>query len=384
MNLSETLAYLRNKVDNIINNITEDKGHLDHPEDLIFLRGVGGANQAVQSMTDTVANPDKVTIKWDGYPALIFGRNSNGKFTILDKHMFNKKDGSGRQIFSPEQFAQYDMARGVNRSDLHQLIAQIWPGLEKSDRSKGYYWSDLLFNKPLVEKNGLYTFKANPNGITYTVDANSELGKFFEGKKSGIVVHQYIAPDALTTDQAIPLDGTIGKLKNNSDVAILPAKMPITPKLKISSTLLKKAQATIQKYGQAVEQLMSTAPQARNTFNQLFTTYINKRIVSGNLNELLNGFMEYVDSRPMTDKMREKINQHLTANKTGLIGAFNIWVSIYNLKMDIVNQLNKAAMTAPIKGYLQDGTQTQEGFVSNGLKFVDRMGFSRQNLAGRQ
>jgi hypothetical protein len=384
MNLTETLAYLRNKVDNITNVVTEDKGHLDHPEDLIFLRGTQGANQAVQAMADTVANPDKVTIKWDGYPALIFGRNSNGKFTILDKHMFNKKDGSGRQVFSPEQFAQYDQARGVNRSDLHQLIAQIWPGLEKSDRSKGYYWGDLLFSKPLVEKNGLYTFKANPNGITYTVDANSELGKFFDGKTSGIVVHQYIAPDALTTDQATPLDGTIGKLKNNSDVAILPAKMPITPKLKINSSLLKKAQATIQKYGEAVEQLMTTAPQARNTFNQLFTTYINKRIVAGDLNELLNGFMEYVNSRPMTDKMREKINQHLTANKAGLVGAFSIWVAIYNLKMDIVNQLNKAAMTAPVKGYLQDGTQTQEGFVSHGLKFVDRMGFSRQNLAGRQ
>jgi hypothetical protein len=384
MNLTETLAYLRNKVDNITNVVTEDKGHLDHPEDLIFLRGTQGANQAVQAMADTVANPDKVTIKWDGYPALIFGRNSNGKFTILDKHMFNKKDGSGRQVYSPEQFAQYDMARGVNRSDLHQLIAQIWPGLEKSDRSKGYYWGDLLFSKPLVEKNGLYTFKANPNGITYTVDANSELGKFFDGKTSGIVVHQYIAPDALTTDQATPLDGTIGKLKNNSDVAILPAKMPITPKLKINSSLLKKAQATIQKYGEAVEQLMTTAPQARNTFNQLFTTYINKRIVAGDLNELLNGFMEYVNSRPMTDKMREKINQHLTANKAGLVGAFSIWVAIYNLKMDIVNQLNKAAMTAPVKGYLQDGTQTQEGFVSHGLKFVDRMGFSRQNLAGRQ
>ena len=52
-------------------------------------------------------------------------------------------------------------------------------------------------------------------------------------------------------------------------------------------------------------------------------------------------------------------------------------------KMNIVDQLNKAAMTAPVKGYLQDGTQTQEGFVSHGLKFVDRMGFSRQNLAGR-
>ena len=383
MDLTETLAYLRNKVDSINNVITEDKGHLDHPEDLIFLRGVQGANQAVQAMADTVAKPEKVTIKWDGYPALIFGRNSNGKFSILDKHMFNKKDGSGRQVFSPEQFAQYDMARGVNRSDLHQLIAQIWPGLAKSDRSKGYYWGDLLFSKPLVEQNGLYTFKANPKGITYTVDANSELGKFLDGKNSGIVVHGYIPPDALTTDQSTPLDGTIGNLKNNSDVAILPAKMPITPNLKLNSALFKKTQSTIAKYGQAVEQLMTTAPQARNTFNQLFTTYINKRIVAGDLNELLNGFMEYVNSRPMTDKMREKINQHLDANKAGLVGAFSIWVAIYNLKMNIVDQLNKAAMTAPVKGYLDDGTQTQEGFVSHGLKFVDRMGFSRQNLAGR-
>jgi len=383
MNLSEALALLRNKVDNITNVIAEDKGHLDHPEDLIFLRGTQGANQAIQAMADTVANPEKVTIKWDGYPALIFGRNSNGKFTILDKHMFNKKDGSGRQVFSPEQFAQYDMARGVNRSDLHQLIAQIWPGLEKSDRSKGYYWGDLLFSKPLAEKNGLYTFKANPKGITYTVDANSDLGKFLDGKNSGIVVHGFIPPTALTTDQSSPLDGTIGNLKNNSDVAILPAKMPITPNLKINSTLFKKAQATIQKYGEAVEQLMTTAPQARNTFNQLFTTYINKRIVAGDLNDLYAGFIEYVQSRPMTDKMREKINQHLEVNKNGVVGAFTIWVEMYKLKMSIVHQLNKAAESSPVKGQLDDGTETHEGFVSNGLKFVDRMGFSRQNLAGR-
>ena len=382
MNLSESLALLRDKVNSLT--LTEDKGHLDHPEDLIFLGGVDGASRAVQAMLDTATNPDKITIKWDGYPALIFGRGVNGKFSIMDKHMFNKKDLSGRQVFSPEQFAQYDQERGVDRSDLHQIIAQIWPGLEKSDRSKGYYWGDLLFKQPLQEQNGLYTFKANPNGITYTVDANSELGNFFKGKTSGIVVHQYIAPDALTTDQAVPLDGTIGQLKNNSNVAILPAKMPITPTVKVDASLLKKAKSEIAKYGQAVEKLMSTAPQARNTFNQLFTVYINKKIVSGDLNNLLDGFMEFFNSRPMTDSMRNKITQHLKENKAGLVGAFSIWIAIYNLKMSIVNQLNKAAETAPVKGYLQDGTQTQEGFVSHGLKFVDRMGFSRQNLAARR
>jgi hypothetical protein len=160
--------------------------------------------------------------------------------------------------------------------------------------------------------------------------------------------------------------------------------MPTAPKLKIDTTLTKNAQNAIKKYGPAVDKLMNTAPQARNTFNQLFTVYINKKIVAGDLNNLLAGFMDFVQNRPMTDKMKAKIVEHLQANEAGLVGAFTIWIEMYKLKMSVVNQLNKAAMTAPVKGYLQDGTQTQEGFVSHGLKFVDRMGFSRQNLAGRQ
>ena len=383
MNLTESLALLSSKIDQLSTVVTEAKGHLDHPEDLIFLDGTQGANRAVQASVDTVKNPATVTIKWDGYPALIFGRGDNGKFSIMDKHMFNKKDLSGRQVFSPEQFVQYDRDRGVDRSGLHQLIAEIWPGLEKSDRSKGYYWGDLLFSQPLQDQNGMYKFKANPNGIAYTVEANSEVGQLFKGKQAAIVVHQFIPPNAATTDEASPLDGGIGSLKNNSNVAIVPAKMPITPKLKISSKLVNKAQSDIKKYGPAVDQLLNTAPQASTTFRGLFTTYINKKIVAGDLNNLVDGFMEYFNSRPMTDAMRAKLTQHLEANKAGLVGAFTIWASLYQLKMAIVDQLNKAAKSSPVQGYLDNGTNTQEGFVSHGLKFVDRMGFSRQNLAGR-
>lgn len=386
MNLTESLSLMRDQIKNLENTnkpIFEDKGHLDHPEDLIFLGGSAGANRAVQATIDTISKPEKVTIKWDGYPALIFGRGVNGRFSIMDKHMFNKKDGTGREIYSPEQFVKYDVDRGVVRSNLHQLIENIWPGLEKSDSSKGYYWGDLLFSAPLENQDGLYKFKANPNGIAYTVEADSDVGKFLTGKTAGIVVHQYLSPEAYSTDDATPLDGTIGNLKNASDVAIVPAKMPITPKLKLNNSLVKKATSAIQKYGDAVDQLMSTAPQARNTFNQLFTTYINKKIVSGDLSNLLPDFMTYVSERPMTGQMKAKIDNHLQQNIDGVKGAFEIWAALYALKMSVVEQLNKAAEASPVKGYLQDGTQTQEGFVSHGLKFVDRMGFSRQNLAGR-
>ena len=49
----------------------------------------------------------------------------------------------------------------------------------------------------------------------------------------------------------------------------------------------------------------------------------------------------------------------------------------------VVEQLDNAAKSSPVKGYLDDGTETHEGFVANGLKFVNRMGFSRQNLAAK-
>lgn len=370
---------------NILESLTivEAKGHLDHPEDLVILNDIAGSNQAINSIIAAAKKPKEFTIKWDGYPALIFGRGSNGKFSIMDKHMFNKKDMSGRQIYSPEQFIQYDKARGVDRAELHDVISNIWAGLQKASQgTKGYYWGDMLFGKALQDQDGLYKFKANPNGITYTVDVDSEIGKLLTGKTAGVAVHQYLAPDAATTDDAISLKGTIGQLKNDSDVAIVPSAMPVVPNIKVDDKLVTQAKAAIGKYSKDVQSLMQ-APQARNTFNQLFTTYINKKIVSGDLSNLASEFMDYFESRPMTVSMKKKLSDHINANKQGIIGLFTIWSAIYNLKNSVVDQLAKQAEQSPVKGYLQSGQQSQEGFVSHGLKFVDRMGFSRQNLAGR-
>ena len=124
---------LLDRLEQINTVIVEAKGHLDHPEDLVFLEDEQGARRAIDAIIKTVENPQTITIKWDGYPALIFGRGPDGNFTIMDKHMFNKKDGTGRQVFSPKGFVEYDQARGVNRGDLYNLIATIWPGLEKED-----------------------------------------------------------------------------------------------------------------------------------------------------------------------------------------------------------------------------------------------------------
>jgi len=372
-----------------LENITilrESKGHLDHPEDLVFLEGSSGAKRAIETIISTIEHPTSVTIKFDGYPSLIFGRGHDNKFSIMDKHMFNKKDSSGRKVYSPAEFLAYDKARGVDRGNLYTLISNIWPGLERDDRaSAGYYWGDLLFSAALnADNNGTFTFKANPNGITYKVDSDSDIGRLLAGKTAGMSVHQFIPADAMSTDEAISLDGGIGNLQNASNVAIIPSRMPITPKLKMPASIRNIALRELNTYSSAITSLMDNAPQARNSFGQLFTVYINKKIVSGSLSNLLRDFYAYVEARQMSDGMKSKILAHLKQNKEGVLGAFKVWIAIYNLKMNVVNQLDNASKHSPVKGFLDDGTESHEGFVSNGIKYVNRPGFAAQNLGGKK
>jgi hypothetical protein len=366
-------------------NIVEAKGHVDHPEDLVFLEGSKGASRALNTILSVSKKPKQVTIKWDGYPALIFGRNESGKFSIMDKHMFNKKDGAGRNVFSARQFAQYDVNRGVIRSDLSTLINSIWKDLSNATPMEpGYYWGDLLFSSPLQEKDGMYTFRANPNGITYTVDANCEAGKLFQGKQAAIAVHQTIPANSPSTDFAKSLNGTIGHLENNTNVAIIKSAMPVPPKVQIDQALVDQANNSIASYGAMADDVLNNAPQARNAFVGLFTVYINKRVVSGNLNGMGTDFLKFVSERPLTEAMRQKLIEYITLKKEEIKGMFQIWVDLYKLKTPVVEQLQAQAATGPIKGYLSNNTQSQEGFVFNGLKFIDRMGFSRQNLQGQR
>lgn len=415
MNLSESLSILKSKIDSLsVINEAFTGGHAPHLEDSVYLQGTTGVQDALKSVAATIKKPQTATIKWDGYPALIFGRGTNGKFSISDKHMFNKPDGSGRAIYSPEQFIEYDKARGVERSGLAAIIPIIWPGLEKSSKgTKGYYWGDLLFSQPLKDNNGQFIFKANPNGITYTVDANSEIGHELAGKTAGIAVHQYIEANAAekatqmsaagekvhATDLAVSLNGELGGLKNDSNVAILPSKMPQTPKIQVPNTEVAHLKSELTKYGPALDKLLDTSYLGINpsTFaNNLIGVYFNKKIRDGNLNNLTQGFYDFIESRPLTGPMKQKLLTgytdkktgkeypgHIPANQAGVDALMHIWIAVYQLKTEILNQLNKAAEDSPVQGALDDGTKGQEGFVANGYKYVDRMGFSRQNFGSR-
>ncbi len=146
-------------------------GRTPHPEDAIFL-GSAAVAQQISGLKALIANPANLTIKWDGYPALIFGRLPNGKLGMADKYMFDK----GVLVTSPEEWQQYDAqkASGGLRGTLYDAAAQLWPGLDAATEGPGFYWADLMYSGKLVPQQGVYAFK--PNLVEYHVDVNSPLG----------------------------------------------------------------------------------------------------------------------------------------------------------------------------------------------------------------
>jgi hypothetical protein len=352
---------------------------IDHPEDLIFSGGSAGAARAIQALTDVANNPETITVKWDGFPAIVFGRNHDGVLVVADKHMFTKKDGSGR-VTSLEQFIQYDANRGANRGDLYEKMRVLWPALEQAvpTNSRGYYWGDLLWvGVPLVQGDR-YVFK--PNTVTYSIAVNSALGKRIANTVGGIVIHQFF-PDF---DQEPIVLGNTGDLNLSAPVCIFTPRMDITPKIGQPVRLIKQAQADLKKFGAAIDKLLDPVSLAEIKCKDL--PALMQKFVNARVRGERRTFAEWVPSVVTGAKAQNLLGTnedgYLYQYAGGLNGAFALFDDITQIKHNLIEQLDnqQGAVQSSIMG--QRGG---EGYVfptSQGLiKLVNRNTFSAANFA---
>ena len=359
---------------------------IPHPEDAIWTGGIDKAKQAVADIANMAKSSAPTTIKWDGFPAVVFGRNVDGQLMVTDKHMFEKKDGSGR-VTSPDAFKQYDMARGADRSDLHAKIDILWPALEAIIPSnfRGFYFGDLLYAGRLQPQQGFYVFK--PNTITYRVKADSPTGKHIANSLAGIAVHSFI-PGIGEADQ--PLTGIGGLPADGNPIWFVSGEMP-APKVKIAAADTASVNKLIAQYESSVTSFLSDLTQlkAKGVIG-LASKYITSKINEGNFDNMLQGFYTYLAgnlSGTASAKLlgtKQQPGYLYKEGSQGLAGMFAIWVAVYNLKLEVKKQIDTQQASGDIQAYTGDEVG-HEGYVVGGgadkFKLIDRLGFSRANFA---
>jgi hypothetical protein len=111
-----------------ISSLNEDKDpRIPYVEDLVFKTGLKGLRQALDIIKQSAENSRKyVSIKWDGSPALIFGRKPNGEFVLTDKSGATAAGYDGlatnpgmiKDIMQRRDAADAARGKKSNRSDL--------------------------------------------------------------------------------------------------------------------------------------------------------------------------------------------------------------------------------------------------------------------------
>ena len=344
---------------------------IEHLEDLVFEKGSRGIKEALQIIADAAADTAKTTtVKWDGKPAIIFGRKPTGEFVLTDKSGFLAKGYDGLAT-SPEQIAKIMNQRGGERGDLIAIYVKLWPLLSAAVPAnfQGYIQGDLLYTQTPPEVAGAYVFR--PNFIEYKIPANSNLGQQIGNSEVGVAIHTRIA------DPMSPAE-PLGDVK----LRPVPGLLLITPNVKEiqnvhpNAKLVSELKQLLRAKGPAIDQLFSPIDLRSHGITDLpalCKRYINSRITS-NFDNLLPGFGEWLRANVTPRKFANIVEylQSPRSNMDGISAAFTAFLGLHDLKSDLLQQLDRQ----------QPG---QEGWVlatpAGRAKLVNRFGFSAGNRA---
>ena len=311
---------------------------IEHLEDLVFRRGTAGIKQALEIVKHATEAPAKTTTaKWDGKPAVIFGRKpSTGEFVLTDGSGFEAKGYDGLAT-SPQMMADIQSRRSGDRTELIQLYAQLFPVLEAAlpANFRGYVKGDLLYMDTPPDISGNYVFR--PNTIEYKIPVRSALGQRIGASKIGVAIHSMYSD---VGEPRQPLRGV-----SFAPVPGLMLEKPATPsQLQTETNAEKQLKQIVQTHGSDIDTLFNPAELRANKITdlaKLAVDFINTKVGAPlNPATLLPEFGDWLQTRVTPQKFRNIVEylQSPTSNTAALAAAFTAFVLLHDLKMHLKRQ----------------------------------------------
>jgi len=393
--------------------LNEDKNtHLEHLEDEIINNGLKGAKTAVRflnSLRDMLngvgKGSTKITVKWDGAPAVFAGTNpENGKFFVATKSLFNK---TPKINYTNADIASNHGSEGP--TDKLKVALKHLPKLGM----KGIFQGDIMFTKEdLVEEevDGVKSVVFTPNTITYAVPADSKLASTIRKASIGVVWHtSYSGKTIAGLKASFGVDAS--KFKTTKSVWSEDAGVKNVSKV---AGLSKADTKSLEK---KINQLKGAIKKAGGFFNMLarektilslggqLKIFFNSKIREGmqlsDTKKLVVEFNKYYvdrmtkeiaskkreDTKKKFKKIQDSALKELRKHKNEIYFAFATYLAIKEAKMIVVDQLNKiegiGTFLKTPKGF---EVTAPEGYVAinaksgKAIKLVDRLGFSYANF----
>jgi hypothetical protein len=375
--------------------------HLTHLEELVLTQGPKGYDMArsfllelLETLKGNSRSHVQTSVKWDGAPAMFVGIiPENGRFFVGTKSIFNK--------VPKINYTEEDIIE--NHGHAPGLVDKLTKALKylPSLGIKNILQGDFMFDDEMldtVDIDGEPHYRFKPNTIVYAVPVNSNLGQEIGQSKFGIVFH--------TTYESLDSGAAFGADVSNlnrvpgiwyDDAFFTDDTGTVTltanEETKITE-LVEKADSVNQKID------YNDIPSA------FLNVYINSEIKAGAfLQDPEKSFLGFINwysvriekriSNLKSEKGRaratatgEQALQSINDKKEDILNLFRVSRLLFEAKNVFIEKYNNAVYNT--KHFVDDGSgdlvaTNPEGYVAvdhegNGIKFVDRLEFSRANF----
>jgi len=376
--------------------------HLTHLEELVLTQGPEGYKMArafllelLKSLKGNTSSKIQTSVKWDGAPAIFAGINpENGKFFVGTKSIFNK--------VPKINYTKEDIVK--NHGHAPGLVDKLTKALEylPALNIKNILQGDFMFDDEMISTtsiDGVPHYKFKPNTIVYAVPVDSDLGRQIEQAKFGIVFHTTY--DSLDSGASFGAD--VSGLRRAPGVWFDDAFFTDDTGV---VTLTDDEEAEIVRLVKEADTVNEQINYEELPF-ALLNIYINSEIKAGsfldNPDKSFEGFNNWYSQRVQkkinnlkSDKGKEKATQNaqqtlqsFSERREDIVNIFRVSRLLFEAKNIFINKYNNAVYNT--KHFVDDGSgdlvaSNPEGYVAvdhrgNGIKFVDRLEFSRANFA---
>jgi hypothetical protein len=387
--------------------------HLEHLEDLIFNEGYTGAQRALnyvenirRMFADGSGVATKVTVKWDGAPAIVCGTDpEDGRFFVGTKSVFSRESKACKSLADIKKY--YGEQEGL--ANKLAVSLKYLKNLGIGNVLQG----DLLFTPgdittATIDNEEVYIF--TPNTITYAVPVASDLGKRIAQAKVGIIFHTAYSGPALAEMNASFGAEVTGLNRVNSvwfDDATYKdytgiASLNPQENDHISRTL-GRAAMTLQKINSKQFNVILGNPEFANYIKPFVNSMVRAGEQVGEPIAFLNKFLAFykgkqeaeiakLKSGPESVAAQNRIKkikqneQFIADNSNTLLGILAIYKRVIELKLLILQKMQRIESIGTfIKTDTGYKVTAPEGFVAIGhdggaVKLVDRLEFSKHNF----
>jgi len=395
----------------------EDAGpnkHLTHLEELVLTNKREGATRAIsylnalsEVLDSNTTKAVNTTVKYDGAPAVVVGRDPEGNFFVGSKSVFNAEPKLNYSIKDIK----------INHAAAPGLIDKLVQTFVhfKDANINGVYQGDFLFDNEIKKIENIdgkehVTFK--PNTIVYAVPTDSEEGQDILNSTIGVVFH---------TEYDVQLDNEGKPRFSTKKFGVDVSSLDPGPKVYVKDAYFENDSGYVtltDEESDIVRGLILKSSKLIDEINfdsiddQIYlglNTYINTEIRQGEFlkdtDVSLQQFVEWVEGRlnrkieslksergkEKATQSKEKIMSLVNAAKKDIANLLELQVLIKQGKDIFIQKYNNIMKGVAMKHYLFDSNgdlvvTDPEGYVAidatgSAIKFVDRLEFSRANFA---